>query len=209
MYKNPYDPPKDTTEDQSRSALLGRNDCPFCATTQRRYDFISPWHKCRTCGSSLTLQSSPWVLNTIVLVGIALVAMFSFFLNKSLATWDARSLGIVVLVFFWVTKFAIGRPQVDSVKSQSGASGFLLFKMVASSVLCVIAIFVVILTGSVMPLMVACAICALILMASMILIGERGAQGHLVLPTPLRHIRGTLTWLLVAVALGAAIGTLL
>ena len=209
MYRNPYDYPKDTTDDQTRLALLGRNDCPICATTLRRSDFINSWHRCRTCGSSLTLQLSLWVQATIWLVGIALFAMFSSFVNKNLATWGERSLWVVVLVLCWVTKLAIGRPQVSSVKSQSGASGFLLLKIVASSVLFVTAMIVVILTVcSVTSIMVACAVCALILMASMILIGERGAQGHLVLPTSLRHTRGTLDWLFVVVASGAAIGAL-
>lgn len=190
---NPYAAPKDASDDHQRLTPLGRSDCPKCATTQPRYVFINPWYRCRTCGSPLRLRLSAAV-SLIILLGTAALYLallrFHFF-------WSAvRSYPLMFGYFFWfffyeATKLAIGRPSVNLAElqppeSQSSVSVRLLLQISASLFLCIATVLVCIFIGTALPIVVAIVCCTVILMASMILLGSPGAQGHLVFPSSLR-----------------------
>lgn len=133
MNINPYDAPKDATDEEMRLAHVGRSDCPVCATTQQRYCFMNQWHKCRACGSSLQLKSPGWI-RAVFFVGavagywIASAYGSKFFFNSSeLPTYYLIFCGVL----FQVTPLAIGRIHVKPAESKPEFSGGFVLKSVA------------------------------------------------------------------------------
>jgi len=214
MNINPYDAPKDASDDETRFPSLGRSDCPVCATPQRRVSLINPRHKCRACGSVLQLKLPGWINNLFGPVSLAsylLVAPYTSRINLSPNTLLVYYL-IFLGVLFQVTSLAIGRIHAKSAKPQAEFSGGFILKSLAWLFVFLGTLFTVMISGisnrSVMPIVMVVCFCAVMFLAFMLLAAKTSPQGHLEMPTLLRPTRSTLAWLVVAVALGAALGGL-
>ena len=214
MNINPYDAPKDASDDETRFPSLGRSDCPVCATPQRRVSLINPRHKCRACGSVLQLKLPGWInalFVPVTLVGSSIVAPYTPQINLSPYTLLVYYL-IFLSVLSQVTSLAIGRIHAKSAKSQTASSVGFTLKSLAWVFVFLGTLFTVMISGisnrSVMPIVMVVCFCAVMFLAFMLLAAKTSPKGHLEMPTLLRPTRSTLAWLVVAVALGAALGGL-
>lgn len=214
MNINPYDAPKDASDDETRFPSLGRSDCPVCATPQRRVSLINPRHKCRACGSVLKLKLPGWInalFVPVTLVGSSIVATYTPQINLSPYTQLVYYL-IFLSVLSQVTSLAIGRIHARSAKPQAEFSGGFTLKSLAWLFVFLGTLFTVMISGisnrSVMPIVMVVCFCAVMFLAFMLLAAKTSPKGHLEMPTLLRPTRSTLAWLVVAVALGAALGGL-
>ena len=215
MNINPYDAPKDASDDETRFPSLGRSDCPVCATPQRRVSLINPRHKCRACGSVLQLKLPGWInalFVPVTLAGYLIVAPYTSRINLSPNTLLVYYL-IFLGVLFQVTSLAIGRIHAKSAKSQTASSVGFTLKSLAWVFVFLGTLFTVMVYSisdrSVMPIVMVVCFCAVMFLAFMLLAAKTSPQGHLEMPTLLRPTRSTLIWLVVAVALGAALGVVI
>ena len=215
MNINPYDAPKDASDDETRFPNLGRNDCPVCATPQRRVSLINPRHKCRACGSVLQLKLPGWInalFVPVTLAGYLIVAPYTSRINLSPNTLLVYYL-IFLSVLSQVTSLAIGRIHAKSAKSQTASSVGFTLKSLAWVFVFLGTLFTVMVYSisdrSVMPIVMVVCFCAVMFLAFMLLAARTSFQGHLEMPPLLRQTRSTLIWLVVAVALGAALGVVI
>ena len=215
MNINPYDAPKDASDDETRFPSLGRSDCPVCATPQRRVSLINPRHKCRTCESVLQLKLPGWINNLFGPVSLAiylLVAPYTSRINLSPNTLLVYYL-IFLGVLYQVTSLAIGRIHAKSAKPQAEVSGGFILKSLAWIFVFLGTLFTVMVYSisdrSVMPIVMVVCFCAVMFLAFMLLAAKTSPQGHLEMPTLLRPTRSTLIWLVVAVALGTVLGVVI
>ena len=215
MKINPYDAPKDASDDETRFSNLGRSDCPVCATPQRRLSLINPRHKCRACGSVLQLKL-PWWINAlfvpVTLVGYSIVAPYVSQIPSSPSTLLVYYL-IFLSVFSQVTSLAIGSIHAKSAKSQTASSVGFTLKSLAWVFVFLGTLFTVMVyrisDRSIMPIVMVVCFCAVIFLTFMLLAAKTSPQGHLEMPTLLRPTRSTLIWLVVAVVLGTALGAVI
>lgn len=215
MNINPYDAPKDASDDETRFPSLGRSDCPVCATPQRRVSLINPRHKCRACGSVLQLKLPGWInalFVPVTLAGYLIVAPYTSRINLSPNTLLVYYL-IFLSVLSQVTSLAIGRIHAKSAKSQTASSvGFILKSLawVFFFLGTLVTVMVYSISDrSVMPIVMVVCFCAVMFLAFMLLAAKTSPQGHLEMPTLLRPTRSTLIGLVVAVALGTALGVVI
>jgi len=215
MNINPYDAPKDASDDETRFPSLGRSDCPVCATPQRRVSLINPRHKCRACGSVLQLKLPGWInalFVPVTLAGYLIVAPYTSRINLSPNTLLVYYL-IFLSVLSQVTSLAIGRIHAKSAKSQTASSVGFTLKSLAWVFVFLGTLFTVMVYSisdrSVMPIVMVVCFCAVMFLAFMLLAARTSFQGHLEMPPLLRQTRSTLIWLVVAVALGAALGVVI
>ncbi len=215
MNINPYDAPKDASDDETRFPSLGRSDCPVCATPQRRVSLINPRHKCRACGSVLQLKLPGWInalFVPVTLAGYLIVAPYTSRINLSPNTLLVYYL-IFLSVLSQVTSLAIGRIHAKSAKSQTASSvGFILKSLAWVFVFLGTLVTVMVYSisdRSVMPIVMVVCFCAVMFLAFMLLAAKTSPQGHLEMPTLLRPTRSTLIGLVVAVALGTALGVVI
>jgi len=215
MNINPYDAPKDASDDETRFPSLGRSDCPVCATPQRRVSLINPRHKCRACGSVLQLKLPGWInalFVPVTLAGYLIVAPYTSRINLSPNTLLVYYL-IFLSVLSQVTSLAIGRIHAKSAKSQTASSVGFTLKSLAWVFVFLGTLFTVMVYSisdrSVMPIVMVVCFCAVMFLAFMLLAAKTSPQGHLEMPTLLRPTRSTLIWLVVAVALGTVLGVVI
>lgn len=215
MNINPYDAPKDASDDETRFPSLGRSDCPVCATPQRRVSLINPRHKCRACGSVLQLKLPGWInalFVPVTLAGYLIVAPYTSRINLSPNTLLVYYL-IFLSVLSQVTSLAIGRIHAKSAKSPTASSVGFTLKSLAWIFVFLGTLFTVMVYSisdrSVMPIVMVVCFCAVMFLAFMLLAAKTSPQGHLEMPTLLRPTRSTLIWLVVAVALGTVLGVVI
>ena len=215
MTINPYEAPKEATDDETRFPNLGRSDCPVCATPQRRGSLINPRHKCRACGSVLQLKLPGWINALFVPVTLAGYSIAAS--SVSQIPSSAFTLFIYYLIFWsvlsQVTSLAIGRIHAKSAKSQTASSVGFTLKSLAWVFVFLGTLFTVMVYSisnrSVMPIVMVVCFCAVMFLAFMLLAAKTSPQGHLDMPTLLRPRRSTLIGIVVAVALGAALGVVI
>ena len=209
MNINPYEAPKEATDDETRFPNLGRSDCPVCATPQRRVSLINPRHKCRACGSVLQLKLPGWInalFVPVTLAGYLIVAPYTSRMNVSPNTLLVYYL-IFLSVLSQVTSLAIGRIHAKSAKSQTASSVGFTLKSLAWVFVFLGTLFTVMVYSisdrSVMPIVMVVCFCAVIFLAFMLLAAKTSPQGHLEMPTLLRPTRSTIAWLVVAVVVAS------
>ena len=120
---------------------------------------------------------------------------------------------IFLSVLSQVTSLAIGRIHAKSAKSQTASSvGFILKSLAWVFVFLGTLVTVMVYSisdRSVMPIVMVVCFCAVMFLAFMLLAAKTSPQGHLEMPTLLRPTRSTLIGLVVAVALGTALGVVI
>ncbi len=203
MNINPYEAPKDATDDETRFPNLGRSDCPVCATPQRRVSLINPRYKCRACGSFLQLKLPGWINALSVSATLAGYSILAPYVSQIPFSFSA--LFVYYLIFLSV-QVAFGRIHAKSTKSQTASSAGLGVKTLASMFVFLGTLVSVIAARSVMPIVILVCFCAVIFLAFMLLAGKTTAQGHLTVPILMGQTKSTLIWLVFGVALGAAMG---
>ncbi len=212
MNLNPYESPRDAANDETRFPNLGRNDCPVCATTQRRFAFFNPWHRCRACGSFLRLKVAGWIKVAYYLSAVYLYLEFAP--TGSQIYLGGNELFVCYVAFlsllFQLVSLAIGRIFVVPTKPRTGFPPGFFLKFLGWGCVVLGTAFTVIFyrsaNNSVMPILAFFGFCVALFFAFMLLAGKTSPQGHLEPPALLRPTQDKLISLVVAVALGVAIG---
>ena len=212
MNLNPYESPRGTANDEPRFPNLGRNDCPVCATKQHRFAFVNPWHGCRRCGSFLRLKVAGWVHVAYYVPAAYLYLRFAPNVSQIyLGAYEfcVCYVACISLVFHLIS-LAIGRIYVVPTKPRTGLPPGFFLKFLGWGCVVLGTAFTVIFyrsaNNSVMPILAFFGFCVALFFAFMLLAGKTSPQGHLEPPALLRPTQNKLISLVVAIALGAAIG---
>ena len=209
MNLNPYESPRDAANDEQRFPNLGRTDCPACATPQQWFAFFNPWHRCRACGSFLRLKVEGWIKGAYYLSALYLYGRFvPIDSQSSFATYAPFAFYVVSLfVLFKLISPRIGLTYVVPTKTGTGLPLVFYFEFV----LCGYGAFALICYSyfsanrAVMQIVLFFGFCAAFL-HFLVSAGKTSREGHPEPPALQRSKQDKLIWLVVAVALVAAIG---